>query len=114
MQNSLDFIINSWLSPATQHANHRVVKLINEIFEVVFSRVTLQKRSPCCDWPGPSVCVHLLHGETEFVSLKVNEHLRQYGRISEHTLCGKIHKLFMNIIGQEGVVVELRCGLFIV
>ena len=76
MQNSLDFIIYSWLRPATQHAYHWVVKLINEIFEVVFSRVTLQKRSPCCDWLGPSVCIHLLHGEDEFVGFEVNEHVR--------------------------------------
>ena len=112
--NSLDLFIYSWLRPAAQHAYHRLVKLINESFEVVFSRVTLQKRSSCCDWLGPSICVHLLHGETKFFGLKVNEHVCQYGRISEHALCGKIHELFVNIIDQEGAVVELRCGLFIV
>jgi hypothetical protein len=46
--------------------------------------------------------------------LKVNEHVRQYGRISEHALCAKIHDLFVNIVGQEGVVIELRYGLFII
>jgi hypothetical protein len=58
----------------------------------------LQERIPCCDWLGPFICVHLLHGETEFVSLKINKHVYENGRISEHDLCGKIHELFMNII----------------
>ena len=114
MQNSLDFIIYSWLRPTTQHTYHRVVKLINEHFEVIFSRVMLQKRSPRCDWLGPPVNVHLLHGETEPVGLKVDEHVSHNGGISEHALRGEIHKLFMDIIGQEGVVVELRGRLFIV
>ena len=91
-----------------------MVKLVNECCEVVFNRIVFQKRSPRCDWLGLPVGVHLLHGESEPVGLKLHEHVRQNGGIYEHALCGEIHKLFMDIIGQEGVVVELRGRLFIV
>ena len=86
-----------------------MIEKINENLEAILCGVMLQQRSPCCDWLGPFVCVHLLHGETEFVVLKVNEHVRQYGRIPEHALCAKIHELFVNIISQ-GAVVELVVG----
>ena len=79
MKNSLDFIIYSWLKNATQHTYHRVVKLVNERCEVVFNRIVFQKRSPRCDWLGPLVGVHLLHGEIEPVGLKVEEHVSQNG-----------------------------------
>ena len=114
MQNSLEFIVYLWLKPATQHAYHRVVKLINECFEVVFSRVMLQKRSPCCDWLRPSIYVHLLHGKTKFIWLKLKKHVCQYRRVSEHSFCVKIHELFVNIVGQEGVVIKLCCEFFII
>jgi hypothetical protein len=114
MQNSLDFVVYSWLRPATQHAYHRVVKQINECFEVVFCRVTLQQRGPCCDWLRPSICVHFLHRKTEFIGLIENEHVGQYGRISKHALCAKVHKLFVDIVGQEGTEIKLCSRFFII
>ena len=114
MQNSLDFVVYSWLRPATQHAYHQVIEKIYESFEAILCGVMLQQRSPCGDWLRPSICVHLMHGETELISLKVNENVCQYRRISEHALCAKIHELFVNIVSQEGAIIELRCGLFII
>ena len=79
MQDSLDLIIYLWLRHATQHTHHRVVKLVNECCEVVFNRIMLQERRPCCDWLGLPVGVHLLHGEVEPVGLEIEEHVRQNG-----------------------------------
>ena len=78
MQDSLDFIIYSRLGSVAQHAYHRVVEKIDECFEAILSGVMLQQRGPCCDWLRPSICVHLLHGETKFICLKVNKHVCQY------------------------------------
>jgi hypothetical protein len=74
----------------------------------------LQQRGPCCDWMRPSICVHLLHGKTKFICLKVEKHVSQYRRIYEHAFRAKIHELFVNIVGQEGAVIKLCGGFFII
>jgi len=37
VNNSLDFFINSWFYSVAKHANHWVIKLINEVFEAEIS-----------------------------------------------------------------------------
>ena len=98
MQDSLDFVVYSRLGPATEHAYHGVVEQINECLEAILCGVMLHQRGPCCDWLRPSVCVHLLHGKTKFTCLKVNKHVRQYKRVSEHAFRAKIHELSVNIV----------------
>ena len=73
MQDSLDFVIYSRLGPATQHAYHRVVEKIDECFEAIFCGVMLKQRSPRCDWLGPFVCIHLLHGKCKLIRLEKDE-----------------------------------------
>ena len=78
MQDSLDFIVYSRLRLAAQHDYHRVVEQIDECLESILCGVMLQERGPCCDWMRPSICIHLLHGKTKFICLKVDKHVCQY------------------------------------
>jgi acyl-[acyl carrier protein]--UDP-N-acetylglucosamine O-acyltransferase len=56
--------------------------------------------------------IQLLEGEGEFVCLEEKEKVYQYSRISEHTLCGKLEQLFMDVVSQKLVVVKLCSILF--
>jgi hypothetical protein len=46
------------------------------------------------------------------VCLKEGEHVGKYRRILEHALRGEFEQLIVDVLGQEGVVIELDGGLF--